>query len=180
MGRRHTSFNDITKWWNCCELLSSNPGLKAFKDISSLNCRLKVIKAIFFIAVQLHLNRQIITLLSGLKIRNDFFQELQEKMLFELSDMLLDNDVALNNLREVSSFSLSLWSLYLLWNCLHFTHFYFTFSYNMLLPLSTSKIGAAKVILLQLKEMSKLVHCFCPKKAHKKTIVEIYMVGRLI
>lgn len=89
-------------------VVNSSPGLKAFKDISSLICRLKVIKAIFFIAVQLHLNRQVITLLSGLKIRNDFFQELQEKMLFELSDMLLDNDVALVNLREVSSFSLSL------------------------------------------------------------------------
>lgn len=64
---------------------------------------MKVIKAIFFIAVQLHLNRQVITLLSGLKIRNDIFQELQEKMLFELSDMLLNNDVALVNLREVST-----------------------------------------------------------------------------
>lgn len=166
----------------CCELLSSNPGLKAFKDINNnaCICRLKVIKAIFFIAVQLHLNRQVITLLSGLKIRNDFFQELQEKMLFELSDMLLDNDVALVNLREVSSFSLSLWSLYLLWNCLHFTHFYFTFSYNMLFPLSNSKIDAVKVILLHPKKMSKLLHCFCPKKADKKTILEMYMVGRLI
>lgn len=62
---------------------------------------MKVIKVIFFIAVQLYLNRQVVTLLSGLKIRNDIFQELQEKMLFELSDMLLDNDVAFVNLREV-------------------------------------------------------------------------------
>lgn len=76
-------------------------GIKRHTQNACTYC-IKVIKAIFFISVQLHLNRQVITLLSGLKIRNDFFQELQEKMLFELSDMLLDNDVAFVNLREVS------------------------------------------------------------------------------
>lgn len=70
------------------------------------HCRLKDV-LVFFIAVQLHLNRQVITLLSGLGIRNNYFQDLQETMLYELSNMLLDNDAAFLNLKEVSLIYLS-------------------------------------------------------------------------
>lgn len=78
--------------------------LKLFKCIHikfKYHCRLKDIY-VFFIAVPLHLNRQVITLLSGLGICNNYFQDLQETMLYELSKMLFDNDAAFVNLREVS------------------------------------------------------------------------------
>lgn len=78
--------------------------LKLFKCIHikfKYHCRLKDIY-VFLIAVPLHLNRQVITLLSGLGICNNYFQDLQETMLYELSKMLFDNDAAFVNLREVS------------------------------------------------------------------------------
>ncbi|XP_061186417.1 uncharacterized protein LOC133194480 [Saccostrea echinata] len=50
---------------------------------------------------RLHLNRQVITLLSGLGIPDEIFQDLQETMLFDLADMLLDEDKALMSLKEV-------------------------------------------------------------------------------
>jgi hypothetical protein len=55
-----------------------------------------------FIEGRLHLNRQVVTLLSGLGIQDEIFQNLQEEMLFELSDTLLHDDKALLSLKEVS------------------------------------------------------------------------------
>lgn len=55
---------------------------------------------------RLHLNRQVITLLSGLGIPDEVFLGLQEKMLLDIADMLLYNKVALLALSEVSFFYL--------------------------------------------------------------------------
>ncbi|XP_061186419.1 LOW QUALITY PROTEIN: uncharacterized protein LOC133194482 [Saccostrea echinata] len=51
---------------------------------------------------RLHLNRQVITLLSGLGIPDEIFQELQETMIFDLADMFLHDDKALSSLQELS------------------------------------------------------------------------------
>ncbi|XP_062596258.1 uncharacterized protein LOC134257682 [Saccostrea cucullata] len=52
--------------------------------------------------VPLHLNRQVITLLSGLGIQDEIFLDLQESMLMDLSDMLLYNDKALKSLQQLT------------------------------------------------------------------------------
>ncbi|XP_061186848.1 uncharacterized protein LOC133194972 [Saccostrea echinata] len=51
---------------------------------------------------RLHLNRQIITLLSGLGIPDEIFLDLQEKMLVDLSDMLLYDMKALQRIQQVA------------------------------------------------------------------------------
>lgn len=51
---------------------------------------------------RLYLNRQVITLLSGLGIPDEVFLGLQEKMLLDIADMLLYDEVALLALSEVS------------------------------------------------------------------------------
>ncbi|XP_062593720.1 uncharacterized protein LOC134255214 isoform X2 [Saccostrea cucullata] len=51
---------------------------------------------------RLHLNRQVITLLSGLGISDEAFKELQETMFYNLADMFLKEDNALMSLKEVS------------------------------------------------------------------------------
>ncbi|XP_060070919.1 uncharacterized protein LOC132550843 [Ylistrum balloti] len=51
---------------------------------------------------QLHLNRQVITLMSGLGVPDNVFMSLQEKMLFNIADMLLENKRALRALSEVN------------------------------------------------------------------------------
>lgn len=50
---------------------------------------------------RLHLNRQVITLLSGLGIPDHVFLNLQEKMLIDMADMLLYDEMALPVLLEV-------------------------------------------------------------------------------
>ena len=55
----------------------------------------------FFLPGRLHLNRQVITLLSGLGIPDQVFLNLQERMLIDMADMLLDDEKALSALLEV-------------------------------------------------------------------------------
>ncbi len=50
------------------------------------------------IAGRLYLNRQAITLLSGLGIADDVFKELQEELLYELGGMFFDDDIAAKSL----------------------------------------------------------------------------------
>nr|XP_022295826.1 uncharacterized protein LOC111105743 isoform X2 [Crassostrea virginica] len=51
--------------------------------------------------VRLHLNRQVITLLSALGIPDHVFLNLQERMLIDMADMLIDDEKALAALEEV-------------------------------------------------------------------------------
>ncbi|XP_023932804.1 uncharacterized protein LOC106181258 [Lingula anatina] len=53
--------------------------------------------------VGLHLNRQVITLMSGLGVPDEVFLSLQEKMLYELADIMLKEADALNALISTSS-----------------------------------------------------------------------------
>lgn len=55
----------------------------------------------FLLPGRLHLNRQVITLLSGLGIPDHVFLNLQERMLIDMADMLLDHEKALSALLEV-------------------------------------------------------------------------------
>lgn len=57
-----------------------------------------------YLTGRLHLNRQVITLLSGLGIPDEVFMGLQEKMLINIADMLLYDEVALSALSEVRFF----------------------------------------------------------------------------
>ena len=50
---------------------------------------------------RLHLNKQVITLLSGLGVPDHVFLNLQEEMVIDMADMLLDDEKALSALMEV-------------------------------------------------------------------------------
>ncbi|XP_061173523.1 uncharacterized protein LOC133182687 [Saccostrea echinata] len=73
---------------------------ESLKKIQSSSTSLEILD--FSHPERLYLNRKIITLLSGLGIPDETFQDLQESMLFELADMLLYDDKALKNLKEIS------------------------------------------------------------------------------
>ncbi|XP_033739306.1 uncharacterized protein LOC117326693 [Pecten maximus] len=51
---------------------------------------------------QLHLNKQVITLMSGLGVADHVFLGLQERMLFNMADMLLDDQEAMQALTQVN------------------------------------------------------------------------------
>ena len=50
---------------------------------------------------RLHLNRQVIVLMSGLGVPDQVFFALQDNMLKELADMLIREDSAINALSQV-------------------------------------------------------------------------------
>jgi hypothetical protein len=62
-------------------------------QVNSLTC--------FNISARLHMNRQAITLLAGLGVRQETFYQLQEQMLFQMADMLIKENQALKALQKV-------------------------------------------------------------------------------
>ena len=58
--------------------------------------------SISFFSGRLHLNRQVITLLSGLGVSDNVFLSLQEDMLFSLADMMMYDKEAIKALSGVN------------------------------------------------------------------------------
>ena len=67
----------------------------------SMPILLKITHFIISTIGRLHLNKQVITLLSGLGVPDHVFLNLQEEMLIDMADMLLDDEKALSALMEV-------------------------------------------------------------------------------
>jgi hypothetical protein len=55
------------------------------------------------LAGQLYLNRQVITLMSGLGVPDSVFLSLQERMLFDLADMMIYEDKAMQAISQVGT-----------------------------------------------------------------------------
>ncbi|XP_069103165.1 uncharacterized protein [Argopecten irradians] len=97
------------RYGGCKGVVSQDPNLgnseeihirKSMRKFNSPSKNLEILQTTH--PGQLHLNRQVITLLSGLGVKDTVFMALQEKMLFKMADMFLDNTLAARALAEAN------------------------------------------------------------------------------